>query len=365
MKLTKSLFMLCAAGLSLCACNSDDIKDQLPEGNAAITIKVSLPNTRAEVTSSYNGEEGNDKVTVGGTIYVKLTTATESRLATITSGNEVTFWGISEPQQVEAWVNGGKNVNDSKPAINTFVSTSNLETDYDMQAIATEVPAYKSITITDAHLTKDSEYNEGKSYQMYRASVEMEIPVARIEFAVNYDFTSSKFTNLDFQGVYLDNVKATPTTSLGANCDYRHAEDVNSADYNTTATGSEAILKDYKDLAIEGNSGTLPDGSKVYAYNVYPGTLPQIKLFFNGAESTSEYVFPYLYAVVKSYKNSSDEQITEFEAGKIYRVTTLNLTEANLANKEDGTDGNVEYGIEVTVQEAKWDVVDVDGSWSK
>ncbi|MBR4046851.1 MAG: hypothetical protein IKK07_00125 [Bacteroides sp.] len=362
MKTLKSLFMLCA-GLSFCACSSDN--DQLPEGNAAITIKVSLPNTRAEVAPSYDGVEGDDKVTVEGTIYVKLTTATETRLETITSGNEVTFWGISGPQQVEAWVNGGKTVNDSKPAINTSASTSNPETDYDMQALATAVPAYKSIAITDAHLTKDSEYNEGKSYQMYRASLEMEIPVARIEFAVNYDFTSSKFTNLDFQGVYLDNVKATPTTSPGADCDYRHEEDVDNADYKTTATGSAAILKDYKDLAIAGNSGTLPESPKVYAYNVYPGTLPQIKLFFNGAESTSEYVFPYLYAVVKSYKNSSATAITEFEAGKIYRVTALNLTEDNLANKEDGTDGDVEYGIEVTVQEAKWDVVDTTGSWTK
>ena len=124
MKLTKSLFMLCAAGLSLCACNSDDIKDQMPEGNGAITVKVTLPETRATVGAT-TGAAGEDKVTVEGDIYVKLTAAKGGGIQKVAAGNEVTFWGIEGPTMVEAFINGGSYVNTNKPEINT---SSNTET---------------------------------------------------------------------------------------------------------------------------------------------------------------------------------------------------------------------------------------------
>ncbi len=371
MKLTKSLFMLCAAGLSLCACNSDDIKDQLPEGNGAITVKVTLPETRATVGAT-PGEAGEDKVTVEGDIYVRLTATKGGGIQKVTAGNEVTFWGIENPTKVEAFINGGSYVNTNKPAINTSSNTDADYTDgddnYNMQAIATKVPAYGKVESSEIELTDKSGYNNGISYQMYEATVIMQIPVARIEFAVNYDFSSTTFTALNFQGVYLDNILLTPDAAIK---DYRHASDVDLKDgetlvYSTTATGSPAVLFDYPDLPLSfttNKTGYLPETDQVYAYNIYPGDVPHIKLFFNGATS-DDYVLPYQYAVVKSYKQG-ETPITQFEAGKIYRVTALTLVPNNLATKEDGTDVGIEYGIEVQVTEAKWDVVDVNGSWSK
>ena len=371
MKLTKSLFMLCAAGLSLCACDSDDIKDQLPEGNGAITVKVTLPETRATVGAT-TGAAGEDKVTVEGDIYVRLTATKGGGIQKVTAGNEVTFWGIAGPTMVEAFINGGSYVNTNKPEINTSSNTDADFTDgddnYNMQAIATKVPAYGKVESAEINLTGESGYNNGISYQMYEATVTMQIPVARIEFAVNYDFSSTTFTALNFQGVYLDNILLTPDAAIK---DYRHASDVDLKDgetlvYTTTATGSPAVLFDYPDSPLSfttNKTGYLPETDQVYAYNIYPGDVPHIKLFFNGATS-GEYVLPYQYAVVKSYKQG-ETPITEFEAGKIYRVTALNLAPNNLATKEDGTDVGIEYGIEVQVTEAKWDVVDVNGSWSQ
>ena len=117
------------------------------------------------------------------------------------------------------------------------------------------------------------------------------------------------------------------------------------------------------------SEGVLPEEDKVYAYNIYPGTVPHFKLFFNGATSKVDgsgnaiaYVVPYQYAVVNSYNSGS---LTNFKAGTIYRVTLDNLVPANLATKEDGTNGDVEFGIDVTVVKATWDVEDVEGSWSQ
>ena len=65
MKTLKSLLMLCA-GLSFCACNSDN-EPQFPEGEGAVTIKIVNPTTRAIKPTS-----GNAEITVTGDITIKL-----------------------------------------------------------------------------------------------------------------------------------------------------------------------------------------------------------------------------------------------------------------------------------------------------
>lgn len=380
MKTMRNLFLLCA-GLSLFACSSDDdATQQLPEGSGAITVKVSLPNTntRAVDESPYTGDVGNEKVTVNGDIYVVLQCSEGTKVEKITDGTSVTFWGITNPTKVEAYVNGGKYVIENNPAINSSRSIDNDDANgndnYDMQADAEDVPAYGYVTTTEGGEGKITEtdengYKDGNSYKMYKAAITMNIPVARIEFAVDYNFNNTKFTELVFQGVYLDNIKSTPTTEQGVtptnNWDYRHASDVNTIDYNTTATGAEAILFDNPETPISfvtTTSATLPKTGAKYAYNIYPGTTPHIKLWFNGATS-DKYVLPYQYAVVNSYKDGGND--VTFEAGYIYRVTSLTLTEDNLATREDGSDVGVEYAIQVEVTRATWNVLDVTGSWSK
>lgn len=379
MKTLKNLFLLCA-GLSLCACNSDN-EPQLIEGTGALTVKVSLPTTRTVDESPNDGSQ----TVVTGDIYVVLTCGEGTKIEKITDGTEVTFWGITSPTKVEAYVNGGKYVNDN---FNTIEIDSKKTDDanaldgldnYNMQADAEGVPAYGYVTSTVGGAgaiqeTNEEGYNGGKSYKMYKAAITMTIPVARIEFDVTYDFNSTKFTSLDFQGVYLDNIKLTPNLEQGVsptnNWDYRHANDVDKKDgetlvYATTATGASAKLYNYEGAPISFTTtkeGTLPKVGAKYAYNIYPGATPYIKLWFNNAASSS-YVLPYQYAVVNSYKDGGAD--VTFEPGYIYRVTNLVLTESNLATKEDGTDVGVEYAIQVNVTRAQWNVLDVTGSWTK
>lgn len=360
MKTLKSLFMLCA-GLSFCACSSDN-EPQLPEGKAAISIKVALPNTRAEASPT-GGEGGEEKVALEGIIYVKLTATNGGGVKAVDGEGVATFYGIEGPSKVEAFVNGGKYVYDNHPAINTSNNSdsdfSDGDDNYNMQAEASRVPAYGYVDITTGHLTQNSKLYEGVSYQMYEATVTMDILVARVEYTVTYDFTSSKFNNLDFQGAYLDNIKATP---LATEYDYRHASDVDS-EYNTTATGSEAILYDYPQnaIAVEGQSGSLPGDDIVYAYNIYSYDVPHFKLWFNGATSDTDYVVPYQYAVVNSYNSGA---LGLFTPGTIYRVTLSALNQDHLVTNEDGTLDGINYGIDVIVKQAKWDVADVTGEWS-
>ena len=109
MKLRKSLFMLCAAGLSLCACNSDDIKDQMPEGPGMVEVSVINPfaTTKAAATSG-------STVNIQGTLTVTLTDANTTFTQTLTIGAEdpegtktAKFWNVVNPQKVTASINGG------------------------------------------------------------------------------------------------------------------------------------------------------------------------------------------------------------------------------------------------------------------
>lgn len=381
MKTMRNLFLLCA-GLSLFACSSDDdATQQLPEGQAALTVKVALPGSRAIDDSPYTGESGDDKVELTGTIYVKLTADTGSDVKPIDNGNSVTFWGITNPTKVEAYVNGGKYVYDlnngaqDDALINSSKNDDNDISDgsdnYNLQADAPGVPAYGYVESSSITLTTDTEIHNNTNYQMYTAEVTMEIPVARIEFSLKRTTASTKFESLNLAGVYLDQVKSTPD---GAAADYKHKLDIDLVKnqvvtYKTNATGENAILYDYETspaIDFTTNTAIAPETNKVYAYNVYPGSVPHIKFLFNNAAAidANDYVVPYQYAVVKTYKKDSSP-LTEFEAGKIYRVTALDLSDANLTTGESGTDAGIEYGIEVTVVEAIWDVVDITGDWSK
>ena len=72
MKLRKGLFMLCA-GLSLCACSSDD-GNQFPEGTGRVEVRIVPPTTARAITNGTSG--GNDSsIKLTGDYEVTLTAA--------------------------------------------------------------------------------------------------------------------------------------------------------------------------------------------------------------------------------------------------------------------------------------------------
>lgn len=368
MKLTKSLFMLCAAGLSLCACNSDDIKDQLPEGNGAVEVKIVLPQTRA--TTGTSGAN-NAKVDVTGDVYVTLTAATGSGTVKVSaddfaSNKIVKFWNVTEPTRVEVSMNGGvASYNDI--AINgttSYTAGENPAVQGNMQADPASIPVYGVATLNNGLiLTTDIEENEGQKYQMYKAEINLTIPVARLEVVVKRESASSDFSSLNAYGVYLDHIKPTGN---GDYTEYISSKDeAKSSENNSTAIGVSAILEDAFDAsaAFIAEDAQIPGNSQVFAYNFYgdsdPTNVPYFKILFKDAAKTDGTTIPATqYAMITQYKEG--DEVIALENGNIYRITAV-LADSNVQPDESGED--ISYAVSVTVEKAQWTIKDVTGVW--
>lgn len=111
MKMNK-FFMLGLAGLAFAACNNEeDLSNQLPEGNGAVTVKLVSPTMTRAI------EEGTgdvQTVKVIGDIAITLMDGTTPKTATVTVNEDgslseptVTFWNVTEPGLITAVMHGG------------------------------------------------------------------------------------------------------------------------------------------------------------------------------------------------------------------------------------------------------------------
>ena len=97
-----------------------------------------------------------------------------------------------------------------------------------------------------------------------------------------------------------------------------------------------------------------------YTYNFFVnGTNPIFKLYFSEAEG--EGVIEPRYAMITSYKDEAGDPVT-FEAGHIYRIKDATLYDKNILGDEEG---NTLWGVEVTVVEATWEIVDIEADWAE
>ena len=263
------------------------------------------------------------------------------------SASEVTFYGVSGPQSVEAWVNAGNTL-----ALGTtpIVDLQN----YKPEAI----PAYGSTTQIDR--AGRVEMNNGTTYEMYEANVTIEIPVARLEVSgikhVNHAGTECEYTTLTIDGIYLDKVSNTDGGDI--------------VDYHMPAVGEKGqpgyipapILWDaITSASFLDASSVWPataDPAQCYYYYFYPKAtqMPILKIYFANAEGENNPSEP-RYAVIKSYNGNANYQ---FEKGTIYRIKDVTLKDENIIGDEEG---NTTYGVDVTVTEAKWDVETITGEW--
>ena len=68
--------------------------------------------------------------------------------------------------------------------------------------------------------------------------------------------------------------------------------------------------------------------------------------------------------MITKYKETAENgggEITKFEPGHIYRITSAQLTDENIIGDEGG---NTLYGVEVTVEEATWNVKTIEADWA-
>lgn len=369
MKLTKSLFMLCAAGLSLCACNSDE-KELFPEGEGIVEVQIVPPTVATRATINGFTQDEADSLKVTGTYTVKLTATHGSATETWTVGQDnVKFTNVVGPKKVEVVVNGAIDANGG------FEAMTLEEVNTDAMKDATKVPAYGETT----SFTLDA------ATKTYSASVTMAIPVARLEVGA-IDFTGSEFQKLQVAGVYLDNLRTVggsySANGFSANAtpqikDYyfkvsetKYGEDTDNAERAEEAKELPYVLGDEVSIDL-----ATANTSSYYAYNFYgatPGSVepnstystdfdnnPHFKICFSAAQLNNEANAIPRYAMITKYKKDND--YIALENGKIYQVTAANLLDANIVDDEDGV--AVAYELEVTVQEASWQIVPVTGEW--
>lgn len=395
MKMNKFL-MLGIAGLAFAACsNEEDATSNLfPEGTGAVTIKIAAPTVTKAIAPGHSAD-----VTVvpaaGSNVTITLT-GSSSYSETITlsadqwdTQKEVTFWNVETPQSVTVVMNGGKK---------TYTASDLVETAA-LQAVE-NVPAYGetddfTLTVNTGSPTANDPYEAGadaddvnKTYQLYEATVTMAIPMARLEVSgikhVRADVgnahaeTDCKYQTLTIAGVYLDNVIAN-----GAGVAYTEGTGFSvasgtPADYSfdgTHGTGITAVLKNAATEAnfggtdFKANDNVWPATGNVFGYNFFgatgAGNLPKFKIYFDAStakDSQSPLPAPRYAMITKYWNEGKTQEITSFEPGHIYRITSALLDDENIIGDEGG---NTLYGVEVTVTEATWEVETITADWAE
>lgn len=422
MKVNKFL-MLGIAGLAFAACSNEEMPTS---GNdlgevGAVAITIAKPQTRAMATSGTNPVEVVPQV--GTEVEIILTASNGEQRITLTpeqweAGQKVVFWNVETPQNVSVSMNGGVANYD---AINIATGTPNLQVD------PVAIPVYgftDDFTPTDRNENPgsdgmvDSNHQAGNGstdmlYQIYTATVNLEIPVARLEVSgIKHVDTGEEgciFETLTIDGVYMDWVKPT---NGGVRTDYQFVA-------GGTGTGDEAILKlaipvnsqedpsnsgflptdtknDFMDLTAvwpsqpEGYNYEEPNPTYAYAFNFYGATdqeideankveddletsdvnehiqalqnlNPKFKIYFATATGSGDAVTQPRYAMITRYKDTAGNDKV-LQNGTIYRIVKAELADKNIIGDEGG---NTMLGVEVTVVEATWTVETIDAEWAE
>lgn len=355
MKLNK-FFMLGMAGLAFAACSNEENSGNNLAGNGIVEVKIVSPVTRT-VGDATTGQDGDDKIEVvptDGFVYVKLTAESGGKTLSVAPGTTATFYDVKSPTKVEAWVNNG-----DTQALGTAKITA-------LQAIDPEdFPAYGSTTAIT--LAGRTEMNDGKTYEMYEATVSMGLPVARLEVSgikhthtLPADEESCKYSALTIDGIYLDKISLTDGGEI--------------VDYHMPVVGDEGqegyipapVLWDKIESASFLGGDVWPavaEPAQCYYYYFYPNAtqMPILKIYFANATASDDQnpVSEPRYAVIKSYNGNAN---FVFEKGKIYLITNVTLDDKNIIGDEEG---NTLYGVDVTVEEAAWDVQTISAEWEE
>ena len=381
---TNKLFMLGLAGLAFTACSSDEdvtTQSKLPAGKGAVTINITSP----ELTRAIEAGTTANSVDVTGPVKITLEATKGGNTIDLTSeqladNSTVTFWNVENPTKVTVSMNDGK-----------ASYTSDAPTVFTQAPAA--IPAYGETSLftltsnTGSPTVGGSDYEAGanadgtddsKIYQLYTATVQLAIPVARLEVSGIQHVLSADghladdcaYQTLTIAGVYLDNVYATGSGVTYSNGSFPCVSGIAPTDYSyngADGTGIEAILKD---AATETNflavDGVWPTAGNAYSYYFFGAdgvnNMPKFKIYFDTSlAKDNDHPLPApRYAMITSYKKDGVE-LTKFEPGHIYRIISAKLTDENIIGDEGG---NTLYGVEVTVEEATWTVETITADWA-
>lgn len=337
MKISK-YFMVAAASIMMFGCaKNDDVAPAL-EGKVALTLNFVSPTSKA-VGSGTGGEDGVDKIPVGySTFDVKVTGSTPADYADqgtvladgwqqFAAGSTPTVY-VEDPTLVEVRINGGKN-SYAFGDLNGLQSTA-----------ATAMAAYGSTGKFTRESGGTTEVG-GVTYDLYRADVTLSIPVARLEVSGIQHVDEGD--ECEYSALSLDNytVKGLPETVIYANAEFAAA----SGDkFYKETIGVENFLTGESYPTTKGN---------VYGCYILPTKAPMLQFVLTG--TIDGYVTDGArYATVKTINGIPYEDFS-FDAGKIYRITDVQISDKDMGSDEEG---NTQVSLSINVTVDDWDVVD-------
>lgn len=357
--LTATLFCISAV-----SCNNSDVINDIKTNNDGQAISFNIDfaptkdHTRTLSQDGNNGQteqalsisklevrlEAKEGATNWTTLYDKTSSAINNESFKFDeAGKVVTIFGVKDPSKLQVRINHLETT-----AGNSYTNVKNFQV-----AKSADVPAYGATNqfAANSGVTKDL---NGKKYEVIKTRVNVNIPVARIELS-NFHLTKNDvFAALDLERIFINNTYST----LGVS-------DINSSFAYSNLLTKNAFSEDLLSDVV--NQSILSEIKETYAYSIFPTTnkedFAKVTLQFNNTELKNTNVnfdskAP-RYAVITKMNNN--ENFT-FEAGKIYRIKKMHLTDDNI-----GVDinGNNLQAIEVELEVQSWNYIDIaDITWN-
>ena len=321
MKISKYL-LVAAASVMLFSCAKDDNNGASLNGHVALNLNIVSPMSKAE-GSGTTGEEGVDVVEVTYTTFdVKVTgngeaiynggTAAEDGWYTYNLGATPTIF-VEDPTLVEVRINDGK----QSYAIGDLNG---------LQATLPTAMAAYGATSTFVRTTDDTGNSTvvagNTTYELYKADVTLEIPVARVEISGIQHVDEGDVC--EYSALNLDNYTIS---NLPASVTYANAAfPATKGEENWV----EGIDVDFMTL----NTPYPTTEGNVYGCYILPTQAPMLQFILTGTIDgyiTNEN----RYATVKTINGTPAEDFA-FEAGKIYRITDVKISDKDMGSDAEG-----------------------------
>lgn len=393
MKLNR-FFMLGLAGLAFAACSNDDEPGQAPVyvENGAVSVKIVKPAITKTLSSGTTVDiKGKLTVTLVGK-KAKESTENDYRetividVDQLASVQNLTFWNIAVPDSLIASINDGalsyeKDFADKDKKLQLGSLWSVAPESAPAYGVTTKFVLNGGSGSPDLSNDNDGTNNkpeagandgdQNKVYDKYTATVNMAIPMARLEVGtITYKAPSEPekpvYATLIYTGSYLDKYVTYGTK-------YNEDEGAFPASGETVgnywfeagagaAGQAESLMKFPASGTPDFLTTPIQEGG---CFNFFAaGENPQFKLYFKtgtlNPESGTEIGFP-RYAMITKYLDSEGEEVT-MENGHIYQIKSMELDEPHFIPNEDG---GTTYGVVVTVVEAQWEIESVSGVWGE
>ena len=385
MRLSKLMLGMAVAAVSFAACNKEDITPSVEQGNKSVTL--SLANVLQ--TKSASNQVAADEIQLNS-FQVFFSDGTN-----LHSPKNVDGKGTATTRFTEQEADGLYEFHFLPKAVNQVIVVGNMA-QLDVTTHAALLAAVKDLTVggeqnpanvrlmgIDTTLEAgETEHAAGNNTGIQHpdpyvhADVNLSPAVARFEItgfeyalktgAENRNYTTMTVDNLSIRNYYTEaevNFANVPTTdeadllnfggALTKDNVYVNYFNVLEAGWWLDKVGTTLDADAYAAVVnVPGATETEP-AKNCYAYNVFPGALPQFLMQLTGAEGGVESPL-YLMTSAFKVKNANNEMVAltaeDITAGNVYRMA-MKFDDSNLQNPEKC--------IEVSITVDEWVVVAV------